>query len=126
MSLDFNDRALRRIRFLTVAVGLAGTVVVLVSQGLRPSAGFLMGATLSVANFEGLSMLAYAIGGTQKPGAVAGLLIALRYVLIGCALYVIVRVLGFAPLAVLAGLLAAFGAVIIEILYELVFQRGKS
>jgi len=125
MSLDFNDRALRRIRFLTVAVGLAGTVVVLVSQGLRPAAGFLMGSTLSVANFEGLSMLAHAIGGTQKPGGVAGLLIALRYVLIGCALYVIVRVLGFAPLAVLAGLLAAFGAVIIEILYELVFQRGK-
>ncbi len=111
-------------RLLTVAVGLGGTVVLLVRQGVRPAAGFLMGATLSMANFEGLSMLADAVGGTRKPGALAGLLIGLRYLLIGCALYVIVRVLGFAPAVVLAGLLAAFGAAILEILYELVFQRG--
>jgi hypothetical protein len=119
-----NERALRRIRILTVVVGLGGAVVVLVRQGLRPAAGFLMGATLSIANFEGLSMLAAAVGGVRKPGALAGLLIGLRYLLIGCALYVIVRVLGFAPAVVLSGLLAAFGAAILEILYELVFQRG--
>jgi hypothetical protein len=125
VSVNFDsERALRRIRFLTVAVGLGGAVVVLVRQGLRPAAGFLMGATLSMANFEGLSMLAEAIGGDRKPGPVAALLIALRYLLIGCALYVIVRVLGFAPAVVLSGLLAAFGAAILEILYEFVFQRG--
>jgi hypothetical protein len=125
MSVDVNERALRRIRFLTVAVGLGGTVAILVKLGTRPAVGFLMGATLSVANFEGLSMLAHAIGGSRKPGPVAALLIALRYVLIGCALYVIVRVLGFTPAAVLSGLLAAFGGVILEIFYELVFQRGN-
>jgi hypothetical protein len=125
VSVNFdNERALRRIRFLTVAVGLGGAVVVLVRQGVRPAAGFLMGATLSVANFEGISTLAEAIGGARKPGPVAALLIGLRYLLIGCALYVIVRVLGFAPTVVLAGLLAAFGAAILEILYEFVFQRG--
>jgi hypothetical protein len=124
VSVDFNAAALRRMRLLTVAVGLGGTVVLLVRQGVRPAAGFLMGATLSMANFEGLSMLADAVGGTRKPGALAGLLIGLRYLLIGCALYVIVRVLGFAPTVVLSGLLAAFGAAILEILYELVFQRG--
>ncbi len=125
MSMDLNERALRRIRSLTIAVGLAGTAVVLAWQGGRSAAGFLMGATLSVANFEGLSALAHAIGGSRKPGAVAALLIGLRYVLIGCALYVIVRFLGIAPAAVLSGLLAAFGAVILEIFYELVFQRGN-
>jgi hypothetical protein len=124
--MDFNERALRRIRFLTVAVGIGGTIVVLVRHGARPAAGFLMGATLSVANFEGLSALVQAIGGSRKPGTVAALLVALRYVLIGCALYVIVRVLGFAPGVVLAGLLAAFGAVILEIFYELVFLRSNS
>ena len=35
----------------------------------------------------------------------AALLIALRYVLIGVALYVIVMILGFTPIVVLAGLL---------------------
>jgi len=124
-AMDFNERALRRIRLLTVAVGAAGTLVALVKLGIRPAVGFLIGATLSVANFEGISMLAHAIGGTQKPKAVATLLIALRYVLIGCALYVIVRILGFTPMAVLAGLLAAFGAVLLEIFYELIFQRGN-
>jgi hypothetical protein len=124
VSMDFNDRAVRRIRILTVVVGFAGTVVILVRLGARPAAGFLLGATLSVANFEGLSALVQTIGGTRKPGLVQGLLIALRYALIGCALYVIVRVLGFAPTVVLAGLLAAFGAAILEILYEFVFQRG--
>jgi hypothetical protein len=126
VKMDFNERALRRIRLLTIAVGLAGTAVILGQQGKRSAAGFLMGATLSAANFEGLSALAQAIGGTGRPGPLAALLIALRYVLIGCALYVIVRVLGFAPALVLSGLLAAFGAVILEILYELIFIRTRS
>ncbi|HEY1754886.1 MAG TPA: hypothetical protein VGG72_05790 [Bryobacteraceae bacterium] len=121
--MDFNERALRRIRLLTIAVGFAGTIGFLVKLGPRPAAGFLIGATLSAANFEGLSMLVHAIGGANRPATATALLVALRYVLIGCALYVIVRVLGFTPLAVVAGLLAAFGAVILEILYEFVFQR---
>jgi hypothetical protein len=119
--MDFNERALRRIRLLTIAVGLTGVAVLWFRQGARPAAGFLMGAALSILNFQGLSMLARAIGGSSKPGPVAALLIALRYVLIGCALYVIVMVLGFTPVPVLAGLLASFGAVILEIFYELIF-----
>jgi hypothetical protein len=121
MSLDFNERALWRIRRLTVAVGVTGAVAFWFTQGARPAAGFLMGAVLSILNFQGLSMLANAIGRSSKPGPVAALLIALRYVLIGCALYVIVMVLGFTPVPVLAGLLASFGAVLLEIFYELIF-----
>jgi hypothetical protein len=49
-------------------------------------------------------------------------LIALRYAIVGVAVYVIVRVLGITPVAVLAGLLAAFAAVILEILYELILH----
>ena len=54
----------------------------------------------------------------------AAVLIALRYLLIGLALYVIVKILGFAPVAVLSGLLTAFGAVVLEVLYELA-RRGN-
>jgi hypothetical protein len=123
--MDSNDQAVRRIRLLTIAVGLAGTAGFFLKLGARPAAGFLIGATLSAANFEGISMLVHAIGGSRRPGAAAAMLVAMRYVLIGCALYVIVRVLGFTPLAVLSGLLAAFGAVILEILYEFVVHRGN-
>jgi len=51
-----------------------------------------------------------------------GVLIALRYAIVGLAVYVIVRILGITPMAVLAGLLAAFAAVILEILYELILH----
>ena len=124
MSGDFSyENALRRIRLLAVAVGITGTAAVLVAQGVRTASGFLLGAALSLLSFEGLSSLANALGGSKKPGLLAALLIGLRYVVIACALYVIVRILGFTAGAVLAGLLASFGAVVLEILYELIFIR---
>ena len=47
-----------RIRRLTIAVGLAGVAALWLTQGAKPAAGFLMGAALSILNFQGLSMLA--------------------------------------------------------------------
>jgi hypothetical protein len=122
MSSDFYAHALRRVRLLAMAVGLTGTFALLLAKGFRPAAGFCLGAALSVLNFRGLSMLVNVLGGASKPGPLAAVLITLRYVLIGCAIYVIVRFLGVTPAAVVWGLLAAFGAVILEILYELVFR----
>ena len=122
MSADFYERALWRIRLFTVLVGLTGSIVLLVAQGVRPAAGFLAGAALSVLNFRGLAMLVNAIGGTTRPGPLAAVLIALRYLLIGLIIYVIVRFLGVTPAAVIWGLLAAFAAVILEILCELIFR----
>jgi len=54
------------------------------------------------------------------------MLIALRYLLIGAAIYAIVKLLGFTPVAVLWGLLAAFGAVVLEILCELIFHGQEA
>lgn len=119
MKPDFYDRALRRIVWLTGGVGLAGTLVMLVLGGVRPSVGFLAGSAISLANFQGLRTLAGALDGTPKP-LVRSTLAALRYVLIAAAVYVIVKFLGVAPATVLLGLLAAFGAVLLEILYELI------
>ena len=122
MSADFYAQALRRVRLFAIAVGLSGTVAVLTLRGARPAAGFLMGATLSILNFRGLSMPVQVLGGSAKPGPLAAMLVALRYVLIGSAIYVIVRFLGVTAEAVLWGLLAAFAAVILEILFELIFR----
>jgi hypothetical protein len=122
MNAEFYERALWRIRLFTAVVGLTGTIILLMTQGIRPAAGFLAGAALSILNFRGLSMLATAIGGTSKPGPLAAVLIALRYVLIGVIIYVIVRFLGVTPAAVIWGLRAAFAAVILEILCELIFR----
>jgi hypothetical protein len=122
MTVDFYEQALRRVRFLALVVALTGTAAILIAYGLRTAVGFMLGAALSILNFRGLSMLVNVIGGAAKPGALAAVLIALRYLLIGCAIYVIVRFLGVTPAAVVWGLLAAFAALILEILYELIFR----
>jgi len=120
MNDEFYEAALRRIRWLSILVGTVGTVAVWVVQGVRPASGFLSGAALSLLNFQGLASLANSLVATRQPRALAAVLIALRYVLIGAAIYVIVKLLGFTPSAVIWGLLAVFGAVILEILYELI------
>ncbi len=122
VSAGFYDRALRRIRILTAAVGVAGALAILILQNARTAAGFLLGAALSTLNFYGIATLANVLGGASKPAALAALWIALRYVVIACAIYVMIVFLGFKAVAVLSGLLAAFGAVILEILYELIFR----
>ena len=122
MTADFYEQALRRVRRFAILVGLTGTAAILLAYGLRTATGFMFGAALSILNFRGLSMLVNVVGGAAKPGALAAVLIALRYLLIGCAIYVIVRFLGVTPAAVVWGLLAAFAAVILEILYELIFR----
>ena len=120
MNEDFYRRALQRIRWWTVLAALAGAAAWAAGQGLRSAAGFLLGSALSALNFRGIEMLAGALGSSTKPRALSGLLMVFRYALAGGALYVIVRILGFMPLPVLAGLLVPFGAAVVEILYELI------
>jgi len=116
------ERAYTRIKYFTIAVGLAGTAAMLLTRGREAAAGFLAGAGLSYVNFELLCGLARLMGGSAPKAKGWGVLIALRYAIVGVAVYVIVRILGTTPVAVLAGLLAAFAAVILEILYELILH----
>ena len=117
----FYDRALRRIWALTLVLGAGGAFALLALRGSRTALGFLLGAALSILNFRGLEMLVSALGGSRKPGLLAALFMGLRYLLAGITLYVIVKLLGFPPVPVLAGLLVPFGAAVLEILYELIF-----
>ena len=125
MNADFYDRALRRIRLLALCISIGGAAGVLALSGGRPAVGFLLGAALSALNFQALTMFAGWLGATTKPRTAAAVSIALRYAVIGCALYVILKLLGFAPLPVLAGLLAPFGATILEVFYELIFCANE-
>jgi hypothetical protein len=120
MKDEFYQRAFQRIRWWTALTTVAGTTAWAAIQGVRPGAGFLCGSAISVLNFRGIEMLAGSLGSSKRPRAFAALLMVFRYALAGGALYVIVRILGFAPLPVLAGLLVPFGAVVLEILYELI------
>jgi len=116
------DRALTRIKYFTLLVSLVGTVAMLLARGRGAAAGFLAGAGISYINFELLSGLVHVMSASAPKARGWGVLIALRYAIVGLAAYVIVRILGITPVAVLAGLLAAFTAVILEILYELILH----
>lgn len=118
MKPDFYERALRRIARMIPVVGLAGAAAVLARQGLRPALAFLAGAAISFLNFQALRSMANAMGSEKPKGPVV--LVAGRYLLVAGAVYAIVKILGVALLPVMLGLLAAFGAVLLEILYELI------
>jgi hypothetical protein len=121
---DFYERAVRRMFRFTIAVGVAGTGVVLVARGPRVAAGFFCGAALSLLNFRWWVNVANAIGGTGKaPLRASAVFLLLRYLVFGAAIYVIVKILKITPASLLAGLLVSVAAVILEIFYELTYAR---
>lgn len=120
MAADFYSAAITRIKALTGVVAAVGTTFAFITHGAAAALGFFAGAVLSLINFHLLCGFANIMGGS--PSRAKGVMIALRYAIIGVAVYVIVRVLGTAPVAVLAGLLAVFAAVLLEIIYELILH----
>ena len=122
------DRALRRVRWLTVVFGLIGFVSYFCVEGVRPAFGFLLGALGSFGNFLLFEWLSQAIAPGDAPrqpwktGAFVG-----RYLLLFAIGYVIVKGLGVNPLAVVLGLLASTAAVLLSSTIEIVqgFSRSK-
>jgi len=118
------ERALKRMHRLTLAVGAAGVIVALILYGPRIAAGFLLGATFSLLNLRWWTGVADAIGGTGKaPVRGSAGLLAMRYVLVAGAIYVIVKFLKITPAALLAGLLVSVAAVMLEALYEVIASK---
>jgi hypothetical protein len=124
---DFYATALARMSRLAAAVGVAGTLGALLWRGPRTAAGFLVGALISMVNLRWWTSLASAIGNTPGSPPLRGsaALLGIRYLLVGAAIYVIVKVLEITLAAVLAGLFVSVAAVIIEILFELISSGKK-
>ena len=117
------EHAPRRILRVTAAVAIVGAAVTWIAAGPRQALGFLAGAALSGLNFYWLCQLVNSLGASAKPPARgSAILLSFRYLVIAGAVYAIVKGLGVTPAAVLWGLLAAFAAVILEILYEFIFR----
>ena len=107
-----------RARKFTWIVGALGTVVTFLFSGARPAAGFALGAAISYANILSWLQIADSLNGkrTRSVGASA-IFMALRYLVIGAAIYGTIRCLGTSPVAMIVGLLASFAAVMVEVLY---------
>mgnify|MGYP000515985766 CR=1 FL=1 len=121
----FFDRAVARIRAAILWLGAGGAVAAFLLFGWRHGLAFLAGALASLANFRWLHQLAGSLGagGRRLRRRVLWFLV-LRYLLVGAAGYVIVKVFGLSLPAALAGLFVAVAAVVVEIIYELLYARA--
>jgi len=100
-----------------LAIGAIAAVGVAVRWGLGPAAVFAFGVAAAFLNMRWLA------GALLRPEGPATGLLVLRFGLIGGAAYVILETFGISPLFVLAGLLTASLAVVLEILFQLFYAR---
>ena len=123
------ERAVRRIVRFTLALMAVGTAAEWIAYGWPWALGFLMGAAASFLNFRWLKRFVDALGRTvsepeqQRPSSRVSVLLGMRYVFLGIAAYAILRYSPLSVWAALTGLFVAVAAVIIEILFELVYVR---
>ena len=124
MTPDFYQGALRRITWLVIILGIAGTVFVWSRHGARTGAGFLAGSLISGFSIHNFREVADGLGGpATRRRAIFAIIYVVRYGLIAGAVYVIVKYLEVSLMAVLAGLFVSAAAVVTEILYELIYAR---
>jgi ATP synthase I chain len=115
----FYERALGRIKLIILILGLAGAVVLAIWKDVRFGGGFLIGAAASYLSFWRWQRVVESIGRSAKARRPPWLL-AVRFVVLMAAGYVIIMLTGFNPVAAVIGLLLPGAAVTCEILYELI------
>lgn len=120
----FYDRAFARIQFLILFLSGAGLIVAALRGGWRWAAGYLLGAAASYLNFRWLKQVVNLLGAgaAHKPRSTrVGVFFGLRYLLLGLGAYAILNFSTLSVAAAFAGLFVPVAAVILEILYELMY-----
>jgi hypothetical protein len=116
---EFYDRVVRRIGWLILALGFAGAIGAAVWKGPASGIAFLIGAAISYAIFRAWRRVADALGPNPKKPNPA--LYALRMVALVAGAWVIIKFLGLNLAAAAVGLLVSGAAVVLEIVYELIY-----
>jgi hypothetical protein len=118
------ERAVNRMQSVMLWLGAGGTVTASAFYGWRAGLGFLAGAVASWVNFRWLHQLTASLGQAKPhPRKRLVLFMMFRYLLLGLFGYVIVSVFGLNLMAALLGLFVPAAAVIVEIIYELIYAR---
>ncbi len=119
----FFDRAIARIARGILALAVAGTVAAFAFGGWKWAAGFAAGAAVSWLNYRWLKQIVDALGG-KRPIKRTAILAGLRYLLLAAGAYVILKSSTVSLPAALLGLFTAVAAVLVEILFELLYARN--
>lgn len=122
----FEGRALARIQGLTLAFGLTGAAAGGAVFGWRWGAAFMLGSLASWANFHWLKRFVMALSEAsatpgKSPRKRVAVIFGLRYLLLAAGAYAIVNYSEFSLAAALAGLFVVVAAVVIEIVFELIY-----
>ena len=117
------DSAVHRIARATVALSVAGGLLLMLWKGWKWAVAYLVGAAASYLNFRWLKRVVDSLGeaSRRRPGAKFAILMGLRYLLLAAGAYVIVNFTSLSLPAALGGLLVPVAAVILEIVYELIY-----
>ena len=116
----FYEQAVRRINWLIVALGIVGATATALLRGPRAGLAFLIGAAVSYMSFRGWQRLAFALAPDttrRSPWFV------IRIIALMVLAYAIIKFLGLNVVAAVAGLLVSAAAVILELVYELIYAR---
>jgi hypothetical protein len=121
------ETALRRIARGTVVLAAAGCLACLILRGWRWVVAYLLGAAASYLNFRWLKKVVDALGAAlaARPSPKFAILIGLRYVLLGAGAYAIVNFTSLSLPAALIGLFVPVAAVIVEIVFELIYASSS-
>ena len=119
----FLERALGRIHTLMAVLSAAGMIASTFYGGWRWMVGFLLGAAASWINFRWLKQMVNSLGeaGKKPPKARVAVLLGLRYLLLAAAGYVILNYSTLSLVAALIGLFVPAAAVVLEVLFELIY-----
>lgn len=123
----FYGRALARIQLLMAFLSGAGMMAAGFHGGWRWAAGYLLGAIASYANFRWLKQIVSALSdaaASKPPGTRVAVIFGLRYLLLGIGAYAILNFSTLSLAAAFFGLFVSVAAVILEILYELMYARA--
>jgi hypothetical protein len=115
----------RVLRFIAV-FGVGGSLAAFVWRGWKWGAGFAFGAGIAWVNFLLLRKLADSLGvtGPKPPSTGSAVFLGTRYLILGGVVYATLRFTSISMLAAAIGLFVSLAAVLVEILFELVYARN--
>lgn len=115
------ERALGRISRMMLGLAAAGAIGAAAWRGWGWGAGFAAGALAGWLNYRILKRMVNALGSRRPDRTGVAVMAGARYLLLGGAAYVTLRYARISLPAALAGLFVPAGAVILEILFELIY-----
>jgi len=122
---DVYRSAVSRMLRIMAVFGGAGTLALFIWRGWKWGAGFAFGAGVAWANFLLLKKLADSLGsgGRKPPSTGSAVFLGSRYLILGAVVYATLRFTSISMLAAAIGLFVSLAAVLVEILFELVYAR---